>query len=510
MVGLLKKSPLLWASLGAAWGYYGVKILRTWGYPWEIPAFILIFALLGLTGLFRAAASFPLFPGEFCLKARKALLLGTALSLGFSLGLAARMGVREEPAFGIPQEGLTGIKGILLDDPRMLKGGRGMGTLALEEAAGAAGLRVSARGRVPVFFPEGAIPGLRSFGRGSRVYIEGKPVRGGDGKTGSVFFRAAAVHIMDGPGTADRIRTDLRMILSERFSRENTPGNAGQSWGGLALALLLGIRDNLNPELQDAYQRAGCSHVLALSGMHLAIVSGLIAFLLRRPLGLHAAALLGACFIILYVYLVGVQPSLERAAIMYLLGTLAVLGALPRKPVSLLGMTFLLQILIRPESGDSPSFILSYLALGGILIPGEAIRNLWQGRLPKVFSEPLAASVGAFIATAGVSVFSFGMLRPIGIIAGILVVPLTTIFMIAAMLWLGLGGLFPILAPPVRFVLSGIYGILSRLVNAAGGVPGIGVARPGLILGLSLVSAGILLWVSRRDTKRRIRLAPFG
>jgi competence protein ComEC len=386
-----------------------------------------------------------------------------------------------------------------------------MARLVQEETAGRGGLRASARGQIRVLFPEGTIPRLRSFGRGSRIFVDG--VLADPGDRGELFFRARSVHIIEGPSPPDQLRTDIRLFLLDRLSPEGIRGSgaAGKraGWGGLALALLLGIRDNLDDKLAAAYREAGCSHVLALSGMHLGILSSVIAFLLKKPLGIRGAAIPGALFVLLYVYLAGVQPSLERSAIMYLLGTLALMGSFPRSPLSFLGLSFLIQIVIRPESGESLSFILSYLALWGILVPGEGLYGLFRGRIPDLFSRPLSASCGAFIATAAVSAAFFGVLRPVGIFVGILIVPLTTVFMIGSLIWLALNCLIPLLSLPLGLVLSFLYDILFRLVQAAGRVPGIGAADPPVVLALS-AAAGILILAGNIRLKTRSELAPFG
>jgi competence protein ComEC len=374
-----------------------------------------------------------------------------------------------------------------------------MGSLALTGAAGKGGSRGSARGEALVFFPSGVVPRLKEFGRGSTVYIEGAfvPPRSG----GSRLFRAASVHILSPAPEIEQLRTGIRLELSDRL--------ASHPWGGLGAALLLGIRDTLDGELARDYQYAGCAHVLALSGMHLAILSGILAFLLRKPLGLKWSAAAGAVFVLAYVYLVGAQASLERSAIMYLLGTAAILGALPRRPALLLGMAFLIQLILRPASGDSLSFILSYLALGGILFIGEALHDLIRGPVPEVLAQPLSASLGAYTATTAVSAASFGVIRPIGIAAGLIIVPLTTLFMVGAIIWLALDPLIPLLALPVEAALSLIYDILGRLVSLAALVPGIVSRGPMVELWVSLGTAVLCVYLQNRRLRRRSTLAPF-
>jgi competence protein ComEC len=256
------------------------------------------------------------------------------------------------------------------------------------------------------------------------------------------------------------------------------------------------------------FQDAGVSHILALSGMHLAIVSGILAFLLKRPLGLKPAAVTAACFILLYVYLVGAQPSLVRSALMYIMGTLMILGALPRKPLILLAAAFLVQLVLDPSSGDSASFILSYLALAGILITGEVVQDMSRGRIPLILAQPLAASLGAFIATAAAVNAMFGVLRPVGIPAGLFLVPLSTFFMVAAIVWLGITGIIPVLAEPLGRVLALLYGIQDRLVSLAAHAPGIS-AGTGWVLVLSLVLGIALFLIRNRDLTARSALVPF-
>jgi competence protein ComEC len=431
---------------------------------------------------------------------REITLSLVALAAGFSLGFAARLAVPGPPQFGLRTEEITGLTGILRDDPRGLAGGRGMAYLELENAAGKDGLRTSAAGEVLVFFPEEAVPRLQAFGRLSRVYLEGAFLPPKAGSAGPVF-RTWGVHIMEGPPFAERFRTGTRLGIVEKFSP--------YQWGGLALALLLGVRDSLETELAASYREAGCSHVLALSGMHLAVVSSVIAFFLRKPLGLKAAAVVGAVFILLYAGIVGAQPSLERAVLMYLLGTLAVVGAFPRRAAMLLALAFVIQICLKPASGDSLSFILSYLALAGILSLGESIHGLFRGIVPEALSRPLSASLGAFIATATVSAVFFGVLRPVGIIAGLIIVPMTTVFMLIAMAYLAAAFLLPPLALPLGTVLSLFYEVLARITAWAGRIPGIEVSNPMAVLFVSLLVSAALILASNYRFERGRRLVPF-
>jgi competence protein ComEC len=220
--------------------------------------------------------------------------------------------------------------------------------------------------------------------------------------------------------------------------------------------------------------------------------------LLKKPLGLKLAALTGAFCIALYVYLVGNLPSLNRAAITYLLGTFVVLKTLPPQGASLLGLTFLIQLIFQPETAHTLSFILSYLALGGIIFIGEPVYGLLKGFVPDALARPLAASLGAFISTAAVVAACFGILRPIGIVAGLVMIPLTTVFMLGAMLFLVVGAIAPV-AP----IVAALYDALTGVAVLAARIPGVSVsgAVPALLVSTLVTIACILLYYKQLDGK---------
>jgi competence protein ComEC len=383
-----------------------------------------------------------------------------------------------------------------------------MAAISLHESSGLSELRVSAGGTLTVFFPEERAGSLREFGRRTEIFAEGTlrestdlvgSVQGG-APGGSFVFFAQSMHVTKTASALERFRTGIRMNLIKRFDN--------YKWGGLALALLVGIRDSLDVSLAQQYRNAGCSYILALSGMHLAVITALLAFMLKKPLGLKAASIISGLIIIIYCFVVGPMPSLNRAAIMYLLGVLALAGALPRDAIQLLAISFLIQITATPHSGYSISFILSYSAMAGILVIGKVFSGLLGGIAPSFILHPLSASVGAFLPTAGITAFFFGILRPISIIAGLILMPLTTVFMIGSILFLVLDLVSPLLSGILNPPLTLLYAIMEKTVTMAGFAPGIGGFNPLIILAVSI---GVCVLLSLIEIKRRrtsLRLLP--
>jgi len=425
-----------------------------------------------------------------------------AFAAGMAVGIAAGANSQDTARFNIPENTVTGVSGVLLDDPRIFSGGNAMSTLSLKMSTGKGGVKVTSQGQIIVFFREDNAGRLKEFGRGTEIFAEGT-LRGADTGGGSdrtdYIFTAQALHITKTAPRLERFRTGLRLGLTGRFTDSPRGGatTGGDAWGGLALALLLGIRDNLDSGFAAQYRGAGCSYILALSGMHLAIIVSLISFLLNKPLGLRAASILGAVIIIAYCFIVGPLPSLNRAALMYLLGVISILGMLKRDMLSLLCMAFLIQIIAAPKSGFSLSFILSYLALAGILVIGRAISGVFMGKIPVLLLQPLSASLGAFIATAGVSAWFFSDLHPAGILAGLALAPLATVFMVLSIAWLA----FDFIIPPLSFLLgkalSLLYLLMEEIAALAAAAPGIR-ANPFLVLFISLLITVTIIWLDRR------------
>ncbi|MDL2228748.1 ComEC/Rec2 family competence protein [Treponema sp. OttesenSCG-928-L16] len=505
---MLKKeplSPIISAAAGAAFFFYGASAL---GGSARIPFFSLLFILLlvllcVLESLNEFLFSFPSHAAQR--QVRRLLTQLAAFSIGASIGSGACCSLPVPAQLGIPDTQVRGLRGILLDDPRHFPDGPGMAFLELSRdvpaVSGLGGVRSSGKGRVMVFFPSHAMPRLKEFGRKSEVYLEGL-MQENRGKTAdALIFRASAAHIIRAPSGIQQFRTLIRMNMLGRLE--------AQPWGALAAALLLGVRDKLSDSLSDDFRDAGCSHILALSGMHLAVISGLIALVLKKPLGIRVAAAAGGLLISAYVYLVGALPSLIRAALMYIMGSAAVFWNLPRKAGVLLSAAFLMQLAADPSSGNSLSFIFSYLALAGILSAGTGIQFLLKGRVPDCILNPSAASAGAFLGTSAVTAVCFGVLRPAGMASSLVLTPLISVFMLVSLLWLIGGALFPPLGAVLGTGLSHGYAVIGDIISWGAAVPGFGITRKGTAALFLVLFTAALILVSRRAEFRMKGIGSF-
>jgi competence protein ComEC len=145
--------------------------------------------------------------------------------------------------------------------------------------------------------------------------------------------------------------------------------------------------------------------------------------------------------------------------------------------------------------------------LAGILIITPLLNSIFFFFFSDFILQPLSVSFGAFIATAGIISFSLGVIVPMGIITGLLLVPLTTIFMIGSIGWLILD--FISLSGFLDLPLSLLYGAMEGIIKIMGNVPGISGGNPSLILVLSIFLSLLIFIFEYKQRMARLKLRPF-
>lgn len=471
--------PVVSAALGAASSFY--LLIQ---YSCSPVAAAAVFLLLSTIS--SAAVAFSPLRAR---GVRSAVRIVLAFCVGAAVGAAAADVPPPRLFWGLPPNRVRTIAGTIVSDPRAVRPGSAYASVRLEKTAGG-GESASAGGVASVFFPAGTEP---LPPRGAALEFAGRVE---DGRNGPVFKARTAVALREAPAPAGA-RTAIRRWVVDIL------GSA--PWGALSSALLLGDRDGLDGGESEAYAAAGCAHVLALSGMHLALVSALLSLALKPLLGLRRGLLAGCVLIFSYVALAGWQASLVRAALMYALGAVGVFLASPRRPLPLLSAAFMIQLVSDPIAAHGLSFILSYAALAGLCTVGEAVADLSRAWLPEPIRSPLSASVGAFLATAALCSAAFGVLRPIGIAASLVLAPAALAFMVGGMVFIALSAVHPVLALPVDALLRILYAANGRFVRAAAAVPGIATPSPRIVAALSLAVSVLLVYgrIWRNSTRNR-------
>ena len=323
------------------------------------------------------------------------------------------------------------------------------------------GAKFSAKGNIKIFFPSEMVLQNNAYGisackAGSRKEALTNFSKGvifeASGRFGSkksaisplAFFGDKSVPEFLGWRSAVlRLRAFLRFYLMRLLS-------GWGSAGALLLALLSANRDFLILPVSEAFRNAGLAHVLALSGMHVSLVS-LAALQMGSIFGRKSLAIkFSLVSIIFFVWFAGAAPSLNRALGMMILIIIGKSLGLQPPMISVLCTMLIFHIAVKPDDALSLGFMLSYGALAGILIFGSAVFDILNGKIPPKILGSFSASIGAQTFTAPIVISKIGVLAPIGIIASIVVSPLISAFLI-----LGLGAIFiSLLFPFTGFIFS--------------------------------------------------------
>jgi competence protein ComEC len=205
----------------------------------------------------------------------------------------------------------------------------------------------------------------------------------------------------------------------------------------LGVGILLGIRSGIDPTLEEAFASAGLTHVVAISGWNIAIVTALAAAALRplrrRPGGRWTEAIATVGLVVGYVVVVGGSPSVVRAALMSAALLVARLGGTRAHAGGALALAALVMLIAAPPLLWDVGFQLSALATAGLLaFAGPISQRL--GRLPPLVREPVALTVAAQVATLPVVLGSFERLSLVAPLANVAVVPLVPLVMAACAL----------------------------------------------------------------------------
>lgn len=204
-------------------------------------------------------------------------------------------------------------------------------------------------------------------------------------------------------------------------------------------AMVLGDKSALTRELRTTYSVSGASHILALSGLHLSIIYLLLT---RLTLGRRRFWLVQVLVILAiwaFALLTGLSTSIVRAAIMLTAYSLFSLGGRRHAPLGVLSFTAILMLLIDPHSLFDVGFQLSFMAMLGILLFDPLFENMvsvkWMmsHRPVKYLYELVGVSISAQLGTAPLVAFYFGRFSTWFLLTNLIVVPLATLILYAAL-----------------------------------------------------------------------------
>jgi competence protein ComEC len=208
----------------------------------------------------------------------------------------------------------------------------------------------------------------------------------------------------------------------------------GEKEQGLAEALLIGYKDDLDKNLVQSYTNTGVVHIIAISGMHLALIYGLL-LLLTKPLGRKQLQWIRMILILsglwLFTLLAGAQASVVRSAVMF---TCIVFAKTIDKKTSIyntLACSAFLLLVYDPFWLWDVGFQLSYAAVVSIVTFYRPIYNwfYFPNKILDFIWKTMAISIAAQILTTPVSLYHFHQFPVLFLLTNIVAVPLSSIIL---------------------------------------------------------------------------------
>jgi len=281
----------------------------------------------------------------------------------------------------------------------------------------------------------------------------------------------------------------------------------GEKELGLAEALLIGYKDDLDKTLVQSYSNTGVVHVIAISGLHLGLIYWLLTLILKplqrkKVKWLRPALILAGLW--LFSLLAGAQPSIIRSAVMFTSIVLA--DSLTRKSsiFNTLAFSAFLLLCYDPYWLWDVGFQLSYAAVLSIVVFMQPIYNLLyiKNKLLDLIWKLNAVTIAAQILTVPVSIYHFHQFPNYFLLTNFFAVPLSSLIVLGEIL-LCAASFIPAIAIFIGKIIFWLIWVMNSYIERIEIVPfslwdGLQISIPQTIL-LYGVAIGLGFWLMEKS-----------
>ena len=246
--------------------------------------------------------------------------------------------------------------------------------------------------------------------------------------------------------------------------------NPGKDELGIAEALLIGYTNDLDKDLVQAYSNTGVVHIIAISGMHLALIYVMLVWLFARVPLVKRSKILQVIMILfclwLFSLLTGGAASVLRSAVMFSFITIGKNFVKQSSIYNSLAASAFVLLCYNPYFLWDVGFQLSYLALIGIIIFQRPlynlvyIKNIWLDKIWQLASVSLAAQ----ILTLPVCIYYFHQFPILFLLANIIVVPLSSIILYVEIFLLAFSWV-PFLGPCLGKTTGWLVWLMNKIIT---------------------------------------------
>jgi competence protein ComEC len=484
--------PFLWMSLACTTGILLSDALTlptwVWGATFGLVTLTLILALALPKSLLLTHRLQALTGAQR--RMPRALLVIVFLLGGWRLA-ATKPDITPECTAYYNDRGAVQLVGIVVDAPDPRDNGTNL-TIAVEslrplEAAATQVRPLDVAGKVLVQVPPG-----EDWRYGDRLQITGElqtPYEGADFSYQDYLARKGIYSLMSyagvtrlSSGEGNPVRAALYHLREMGLSTLQQLFPAPES--DLLAGILLGLDQGLSPQLEEAFQRTGTTHIIAISGFNIAILAGLFTGIATRLLGRRWGALTALAAISGYTVLVGADAAVVRAALMGGLGVFGGMFGRRQNGLNSLGMAALGMMLVNPNIPWDVGFQLSVAATLGLVLYAQPLEEralAWlSGRMPEESAQRLIGPISEFflftivaqMMTLPVMAYHFGGVSWLALVANPLILPVQSLVMILGGLALLMGLLIPGLGAALAVLAKPFVTYTIRVVTLLASGPG--------------------------------------
>ena len=317
----------------------------------------------------------------------------------------------------------------------------------------------------------------------------------------------------------ERVPVEYWPALVSRALKDSAARAFPDSAAPLVTALITGDKTQLPDAVYSALRRSGLAHVIAVSGLHVSFLAGLITTLLGRRRRL--SAVVGICLLFFFSAVAGNTPSVQRAAFMQAMLLIAPLADRENDPPTALSAVLMVLLAVNPYAAASVSLQLSFAAVAGIFLFTGPLCEKWGRKLPRkpkgfwsklgcrsarVVIASVATTLGAIVFTTPLMAFYFDSVSLISPLSNLLALWAVSLAFLGGLTVAVLGVFLPAVAGILAWAAALPVWYLQWVSAALAGLPFASVSMHSvyLTLWMALVYGLIFLWLLWRGPRGRV------
>jgi len=243
---------------------------------------------------------------------------------------------------------------------------------------------------------------------------------------------------------------------------------------GLLNGMLIGYREGLSENVEEAFRNAGLTHIMAVSGANVAFIAAPILFLLKKlHVSRNISCLITIICLIIFMSITGFEASVARAVTM---ACVILAGKIiKREPEIFTSISFaaLVLLIYNPHMLFNVGFQLSFAATLSLVLFMKNAKYVLENkfRVPGLISDTLASTVTAQAGVLPITVYNFNMISLVSVVSNLLVVPLTGVVTILGMIMAVLGQFSLSLAQITGYVNCLILTLILYITKISSALP---------------------------------------